>query len=184
MTRPVVVFDINGVLADVRKRSAHRPYGLRADLIIPSGQNVYMRPHLQLFANYILNMSQSPPIEQAPLFTIWTSRKQENAYMIEQYFESNFNLRFPLKLHGEDCIEYSGFHPLKDVRILRSKLGGALGRDAHVIFVDNSPERIKLDSNSTIVPVETFDSAYGETKRGLGGVIADLHSALLAIKNK
>lgn len=176
----VVVIDINGVMADVRKKAERKPRKLQPDLFIPSGQAVFIRPHLTEFSNYIRNMQSHPGSNVK--FVLWTSRKKVNAEPIEKYFSHNYDLQFVRYFHGEDCDEYDGFHPIKNVRVIRSKMN--LNPLTSVIFVDNSPEKIRLDDHSIVVSVHTFDAAsYSKTHPdhpGLPDVIARLHSQILA----
>lgn len=175
-TRPVVVvLDINGVLADVRKKSAAKPKGIQADLHIPSGQSVYMRAHLKEFSNYVRNLVARVPNMKV---VMWTSRKADNALAIEEYLRDVHGLEPEFYMHGEDCRERSGFQPIKDVRILRRRLGSVDGYNCHVVFVDDSPEYIKLDDDSEAVSVVPYDVVDGERGCGIIGVVTDLHHTL------
>jgi len=147
-----VVLDINGVLADVRKKSESVPDGIGHDLVIPSGQRVYMRPHLLELCNYLYNITLHDPKVKV---VMWTSRKKINAEPIEEFLASKFGLKPSVYLHGDDCKQFSGFHPVKDAHILRRNMGCEVG---HVVFVDDAPERIKLDHGSEAIRVKSFDA--------------------------
>lgn len=148
-----IVLDINGVLADVKKKCAPAPQEVPVDLVIPSGQKVYMRPHLDEFFNFLNNMRIAHPKLRVAM---WTSRKFINAKPIEVKIRKDCDFMADIYLHGEDCQEYQGFHPIKDVQILRSKL--KLAANERVLFIDDSPERIKLDSFSKVIGIKTFSA--------------------------
>ena len=155
----IVVLDINGVLADVRKKNDPASRDVPVDLVIPSGQKVYLRPQLDKFFNFLNNMKAIHP---GLRIVMWTSRKAINADPIEQRIMKDHDFVPEVYMHGEDCKEYQGFHPLKDSRILRNKLH--LGSRDRVVFVDDSPERIKLDKFSQVMPIQTFSAGQYEDK--------------------
>ena len=146
----LIVLDINGVLGEVRKsRVAHKV----PDVVLPTRQVFYSRPDVGFF---LWTCSLKGPV------ALWTSRKQVNAAPIEQYLKDKQKLGHDtICLHGEDCPRVINFRPIKDVSILRRKYPQYAKE--HVIFVDDSPEKIILDSNSQIVKVQTYnagDSCY------------------------
>lgn len=168
MTSLTIVLDINGVLANVRKKSDGAPDGVEHDLVIPSGQRVYMRPHLLEFCNYLHNITRDNPGIKV---VMWTSRKRVNAEPIERYLSDKYRLDPFLYLHGEDCEQLSGFHPVKDSEILKRKMRYNAG---HVVFVDDAPERIKLDCHSETLGVNSYDAAKPDSGGGLINVICAL----------
>ncbi|MDR3540735.1 MAG: NIF family HAD-type phosphatase [Desulfosporosinus sp.] len=148
----IIVLDINGVLADVHKKSVAAPKGIKHDLVIPSGQKVYMRPHMIEFCNYLANLvSQNP---YSIKVAIWTGRKKVNAEPIERYIAETFGLEMHHYFHGDDCHFFEGCHPIKDIAILRKTM---VAPDDHVVFVDDSADRIKLDRNSEAIKAIPFD---------------------------
>lgn len=156
----IIVLDINGVLADVRKKCDPAPGDVPVDLVIPSGQKVYLRPHLDELFNFLGNMKASHP---GLRIAMWTSRKAVNAEPIEERIRKDHEFVPEVYMHGEDCKEYQGFHPLKDSRILRSRMH--LGGRDRVVFIDDSPERIKLDRFSQVLPIQTFSAGqYGDNE--------------------
>lgn len=162
MPSTIIVLDINGVLADVRKRSCR---DCAHDLTIPSGQRVYMRPRLHEFCD-ALRMLCGDTSE----IVLWTSRKRVNAEPIERLLADEYGLRAKAYLHGEDCRHMVGFHPVKDAATVRRIMRRE--GSCRVVFVDDSPERIRLDRDSTAIRVRTYDAADRDrTWSGLGDVI-------------
>lgn len=105
---------------------------------------------------------------------LWTSRKEINAAPIEQYLEycGYLHTKTP-RLHGEDCKSIVNYHPIKDVYLLRTKYPQY--DNEHIIFVDDSPNRIIIDANSEVVAVNTYNAARERT------IDRDLASALRKI---
>lgn len=154
MKNVTFVLDINGVLADVRKKSAPRvPYD--PDLTIPSGQAVYMRPRVSLFCERLSDIVENHPEIKV---VVWTSRLKANAEPIERYLRDRYGLEAQAYLHGEDCRSYCGYHPQKSAAVLRELVPEA----GHVVFVDDSPKRLALDPDSEAIEVPTYDALRHE----------------------
>ena len=109
---PVLVLDINGVLADVRKRRERRPWGRQPDLVLHNGQPVYLRPGVAAFLAAVSRLRAQS--------VLWTSRRAENARPIEELLSVVAPEWRPTNcLHGEDCRYTRNFKPQKDSRTLR-----------------------------------------------------------------
>lgn len=145
----VLVLDINGVLACIPRHSVHPKPTIKHDLVLPSNQKVYIRPHMEEFISFIK--------DRGCYLVMWTSRKKVNAEPIEAFLHSKYGLSASMYLHGEDCIETRDFHPVKDSRILRKLLPAHL-RSSKIIFVDDESYRIKGDSRTIRINAETFDA--------------------------
>jgi len=159
----VVVLDINGVLADVRKKHAARPACRHFDLMLPSGQPVYFRPGIETLATYLTNNFRERTV-------LWTSRKAENAFPIENELYYRYGFRFARYLHGEDCACVVHYHPLKDANTLFRIMNLSPQKDV-VVFVDDHVDRIDAGSrqrqqqkqnNVVLVPIETYDAKVDE----------------------
>lgn len=144
-----VVLDINGVLADVRKKYEKTPVRRPCDLIIPSGQKVYIRPGIERLFNFLNNMNESVKV------VVWTSRKRVNADpILMRLAAAEYDLRPMLYLSGEDCPSCYDYHPVKEAHIVRQRL--RLDPSSRIVFLDDNPDYLRLDSCSTVLPVKTY----------------------------
>jgi hypothetical protein len=168
---PVVVLDINGVLADVRKK-AHPaiPAGLYAAsdvFIIPNGQHVYLRPGIVEFLRSVIGLIR----QKGGMVGIWTSRMQRNADPIVDWILSRVNadrntapLQFDFCLTGESCTSrpdpLGGPRPLliKNVARLRTLLTYWVDRHAGVLFLDDNIDTLVLDSSSWFMQMRTYNA--------------------------
>jgi hypothetical protein len=174
-----IVLDINGVLADVRKmRAPPVSSSLQCDLVIPSGQKVYMRPDIDLLFKFFYAYRDRMQI------VLWTSRKKVNAKPIENLLRERYGFEPSLYLHGEDCKDHFGYHPGKNSSIVRREM--RLKNTDQIIFVDDSPERIIADANTRIVKMKTFCCSYatseGEDRLELAKVASSIHRIINNIK--
>lgn len=152
----LLVLDINGVLGDVRKRSAPTVRHRVPDLTLPNGQPFYLRPSARYFMERCHSLGT---------VALWTARKEINARPIENYLEELGCLRpHDVRMHGEDCGLIVNFHPIKDVCALRLKYPQF--KDEYVIFVDDSPENIMADPHSSLFPVHTYTAMKDTTLTG------------------
>jgi len=142
----IVVVDINGVLGDVCRFPVQ---GRKADVMLANGQYFYMRPGAVKFIDGLIDLVGLSRI------IVWTSRVRRNAMPIERLFEEELALHFQHTLHGEDCAEYVGYHPIKNVEVIRKCIGA---KNAHIVFVDNHPDFVKVDDNSTVLHTMTYDA--------------------------
>ena len=142
----VVVLDINGVLGIVTKV---RMFNKTPDAVLPSKQYFYQRDYVEATFKSI-----SDAIGHNGRIVIWTSRLRKNAEPIERLLPHKYISAY---FHGEDCPTNIGFHPIKNAKNLRYKLG--IPESDHIIFVDDSPKYIMGDDNSSIVAVETCNES-------------------------
>lgn len=176
----VVVLDINGVLADVRKKHSARPIRRPPDLMLPSGQPVYFRPGIETLATYLCDRFRGRTV-------LWTSRKANNAFPIEKELYYKYGFQFSAYLHGEDCARIVQYHPLKDPKTLFKLMNLSPQRDV-VLFVDDHADRIEGitsagDRHSSaflpavLVPVETYDAKIEEEENEINGGIGGDNAA-------
>lgn len=145
----VVVIDVNGVLGDVRKMRAALSGRTPDAFLCSSNQVFYWRPGA---VEFLKRLKSIPNI----CLVLWTSRLRKNAAPIEAQLQAS--QYFHAMLHGEDCEERrDGFHPLKDVRILRRYFEEI--RNAVIAFVDDKPQYVSLDPASFAVRCATYDAA-------------------------
>lgn len=167
----LLVLDMNGLLADVRKTSApivhHRP----ADLVLPNRQRVYLNPTCGECIQSLFTMPNSKVV-------MFTSRLRKNALPVEQLLRANFPLYQPFaSLYGEHCdavCPNEPLHPMKtlDAVLRHTKLPDLKPSD--VVFMDDHPHRIR-SQGAICVPVETFDARYEKmTAAFLGAAIKRL----------
>lgn len=135
----IVILDINGVLGEVSK-NRHKAL---PDAYLPSGQVFYRNPYAFTFLESLFRL--------CPNVVLWTSRKKCNAEKIESLFS---DFKFRTKLHLEDCNSYAGWHPIKDVAVLRERL--CLPVTTPITFIDDNPQYIRLDENSGIIHCPSF----------------------------
>ena len=182
----IVVLDINGVLADVRRHEAPRiNERIRVpDVMLPNKQRVYLNPAcLDLFQWLD---SQTPNV----VTVMFTSRAERNAMPIETLLRDKFvQYRPVLSLHGEDC-GHGGcagepWRPQKSSHVVTRRIGGSSpsgGRSSIVIFVDDNPERLVLGVGSKACPgVTTYDAlkvSASEAKANMATVIANLEKMI------
>ncbi len=151
----VYVLDINGVLADVRRRDNR----LHASLVMSNGQRVYLRPGLRELVDYLLPLKTSG----TAVFALWTSRTRENAAAIERLFSDAtcgaFDRLVPryMRFYGEDCSKPrpGTFKPVKSAMTMRRRL---LQDDDEIVFIDDSPLSIEHDAMSRCLIVKTYEA--------------------------
>lgn len=144
----LIVLDINGVLGDVRKPRDMVVRHRAPDVFLPNRQPFYLRKNAGWFMQQCYHFAH---------VALWTSRTRHNAWPIEDYFVNcGFLHSSTLCMHGEDCRSSVNFRPIKEAAILRQKYP-QFARE-HIVFVDDSPQKIELDGNSEIVEVHTFNA--------------------------
>lgn len=163
----VVVLDINGVLANVRKRySTPVPSGVFSKKEIyqmPNGQMVYLRPGALDFIRAIRSVDV--------FLIIWTSRLYKNALPVVQWLNSCFQHNFETTLGicdammtGEDCLQIErseregGPLLIKSIKSVRHKFQISISSLMHVFFVDDEPNNLSLDEYSSYLPFARFDA--------------------------
>jgi hypothetical protein len=172
----VIVFDINGVLADVRKK--HMPvipeglYPLQNVFEMPNGQMVYLRPNILLFLQQTFTFLRNNNI----MVGIWTSRLERNAIPIIDWIVDELNklqhpndkyLNFDFVLTGEHCKTlYDSSHAarnnvpilIKSINTLRQTLKTKITQETKVLFLDDNPDYLELDSSSWFFRFNTYDA--------------------------
>lgn len=162
----LVVIDINGVLGEVTKKKIESRE--TADAILPSGQRFYLNPYSKWFLDTLMdNLGASSLI-------LWTSRLRKNARPIEQIAPMCYT-HFVTMLHGEDCVQNKdvGYHPVKQVSVLRDRLPPWL-KDETIIFVDDSPKYVETDIKSFVLGCESY-SAKDDNHWNLEEIISRFH---------
>lgn len=172
MSRTVVVLDINGILADVRRREAANVVGRMPDVILPNGQRAYMHPKMHDFMQALCNL---PEVE----LILYTSRLERNAIALEDMIEKsveNTAKKMPIryKLHGEQClppVSSERFHPRKSIGVVTALLRC---EERDVLFVDDHPHRI-VAGNARTLKVEPYDALRSvETSHHLGEAMREI----------
>lgn len=163
----VVVLDINGVLADIKKQHTRdRSPGRPADFVVPgTGQKVYFRPGLHEFARRLSRLRSSCGV----VVVSWTSRRSHNALSVEAVLRRSYGLVTDAALHGEDSrgLGLTGYRPRKSASVVRDvvgRLGHGAGR-FDILFVDDSPAKILRDPESTVLPVRTYNASIDSSVR-------------------
>lgn len=162
----VIVLDINGVLADVRRPGTHRVFTRQTPDVFTgnSRQPVYFRPWLSQFFQGLRQISR----DTGAIVITWTSRTPENAEPIERAFDS-MGLVVAMHLHGDDCMYKVGFRHMKDATTVRLKCG--LSGNSTILFCDDNPERVL---GGTVVPVETYDIVSDSNDHVLQDLLIEL----------
>ena len=161
MKPSVVVLDLNGILADVRRKEAPPVVDRKPDVILPNGQKSYLNPGWKRFLKGVLMIPKVRVV-------LYTSRLKKNSEPIERLLMPELMCVTAL-MHGEDCLEPTSrtgnerFHPTKSV----DKICEAVGcKPGDVVFIDDNPHRIILESRihkgecAHVVKVETYDSLH------------------------
>ena len=154
-----VVLDLNGVLADVRKKDSPAVMHRQPDVVLLNGQKVYVHPHAEEFLSWVSNI-------MGVRVVTYTSRLERNAVPVEQFIGSRMSAAGytafvpDVRLYQADCsmvTQHNGeTRPLKLMSTVRDK-GQSHGR---VIFVDDHPERIVMrPGEAMIVNTRTFNAA-------------------------
>lgn len=172
MCETVVVLDLNGVIADIRRREA-APVSENPDVILPNGQKAYFHPSSIPFLMMLLGW-------RSKIQTVfYTSRTAHNAKPVEDYVEKNIGkhlFSFIITLHGEDCLPpvpsaggIERFHPIKTVNAVISRCPTA----KRVIFMDDHPNRIQTSQSSmatcmeiVFIRVGQFDASKSDDTKG------------------
>lgn len=141
----IVVLDINGVIADIRKRGARKPDDRQPDVMLPSGQPVYFRPGVEDFLRSLKRWQ----------VVLWTSRRAVNAKPVEDALRREYRFVPGAYMHGEDCGQYQGYHPVKDASAARMCIHAPAQEP--VMFVDDNPQYV-TGNDSYIVQVPTYDT--------------------------
>lgn len=147
----VVVLDLNGILADVRRREAAPVLHRKSDVVLPNGQKAYMHPHCLKFLHAILALDGVRVV-------LYTSRLKHNSEPIERLL-SPYISQVAAVLHGEECDEpdrgaigSDRFHPIKTIgAVVDALIAGGAHRSNDpmtVIFLDDNPHRIRVASQS------------------------------------
>jgi hypothetical protein len=156
----VIVLDLNGLLADVRRKEAPSVNFRKPDATLPNGQRAYLNPNWRGFLSSVLSMGPSVRV------VMYTSRLAKNSEPVEKLLQPEI-LGVHSILHGEDCLppKYGAvgsekFHPLKTVDAVLRAVAGC--KSSNVIFVDDNPHRILLNGGERIVKVKTYDALADE----------------------
>lgn len=156
-----VVLDINGVLADVRRKEAPPVTHKRPDVVLPNRQKAYMHPCCGRFLQWLCD-SGIPVV-------LFTSRTSRNAAPLESALSRLCPSFRPVRtLHGEDCGDShcpgERWRPMKSAAAVVRALGWPAGDAPRLLFVDDHPERIDL-RGARAVRVETYDAACPSDQR-------------------
>ena len=147
----ILVLDINGVLADVRKIGTDGPKNRGPDAITQqSQQQVYLRPGLRDFISGLSRKDMQ--------IVLWTSRLSRNSWAIEYELRKR-GLRPHKTLHGEDCIHKQDVYPVKDIDTVRKACG--VPSNTTVVFCDDHPDRV---IGGICIPVATYDAMTDENE--------------------
>jgi len=156
---PVVVLDLNGILADVRRKEAPRVDGRDPDVVLPNGQKAYMNPGWRRFVRFVLSIPRVRVV-------LYTSRLRKNSEPVERLMQPEI-LMVSAILHGEQCLPPSGFerfHPIKSAAAVVREVG-CLPSD--LIFMDDNPHRIDLGADGgrdiRVIKIRTYDARAERT---------------------
>jgi hypothetical protein len=150
------VFDLNGVLVDVRKKEQEQP-DKDPIIILRSGQKIYERPYLYKLVDRIKWLKRRMDIR----FVIYTSRLSRNAIPIEDYIKHKYGLESDMSFYGEDCIPQNRIEMMKDMDMLLGRLGTE-HNGRKVWIYDDHPEKYKNNNNKKskveFIKVTTYDA--------------------------
>jgi hypothetical protein len=119
--KKVVVLDINGIVADIRRREACAVRDRAPDTVLPNGQKVYLHPRAGDFLRWVSGLRNVDVVT-------YTSRLKHNAEPVEALLDSiasvpsapphEFKFRPVVRLYGENCKpagtdKEDPFHPVK-----------------------------------------------------------------------
>jgi hypothetical protein len=164
----VVVLDINGILADIRRREAPLVTDKDPDAILPNGQKAYMHPLCHQFLHSLLDLPNVTVV-------LYTSRLKHNSEPVERLLEPEIR-KVAAVLHGEDCLGpdlnapgTEKYHPRKTSTAVTS---AAKCREEDIIFVDDNPHRIVTERKAArAIKAGTFDARRPrETQEHLASV--------------
>jgi hypothetical protein len=149
--KPLIVVDINGVLADVRK-TAHTIKNERGDFYLPNGQQVFINP----FCKGLIDL-----ISMHADYIIYTSRLRKNAEPILSYIFAIWpNLHHPIGLiTGEDCPirkDDDNNRPIKTIHPLLKYTRQPFNY-TNFIFIDDNIQYISCE-NSHKIQTYTYDA--------------------------
>lgn len=168
----IIVLDINGVVADVRRREAVAVRGRAPDAVLPNGHKVYLHPRVDRFLKWL------SALEHVSVVT-YTSRLQRNAEPIESLIGET-HIKPIARLYGEDCMpagtdRNDPFHPIKTIDAVLSRVAS---QPSDILFVDDHPSRIKT-GGAAVVQVRTYDAANSGTECFIYDVVRDIQSQLV-----
>lgn len=182
----VIILDINGVLADVRKiQMPEVPPGYfhSKDIYnMPNGQIVYLRPGIIPVLSDVIKKTRETNLS----IGIWTSRLRKNALPILQFLESQILLYrnngmmprqnpkyiqpprctlFDFCLTGESCVVVPNSDPtqppamLKSIAHFRDMTRYQIKPDCKLLFFDDSKIKlIDVDANTSIQECSTYNA--------------------------
>lgn len=143
---PIIVLDINGVLADVRRREAPPVTDRAPDVVLPNRQKAYLHPNCKTFLEWLAASQQHVGV------VMFTSRTCKNAACLEEILSALCPALRPIAvLHGEDCkgkmCPGESWHPMKSASAVYDACSRNARAPTKMLFVDDHPERINLDSD-------------------------------------
>ena len=155
MSAVTVVLDINGVLADVRRREAPPVSRRKPDVVLPNRQKAYMHPCCAIFLQWLCD-SRVPVV-------LFTSRTSRNAAPLESAMARLCPAFKPVyTMHGEDCegscCPEESWRPMKSADMVVRALRWPSETTKHLLFVDDHPDRIKL-GDARVVGVSSYNAA-------------------------
>lgn len=159
MNKKIVVLDLNGILADIRRREAPVVRSRMPDVVLPNGQKAYLHPRAGDFLRWLSNLNDSVDV------ITYTSRLRRNAEPVESLLTSlmkgnptvqrpnNHHRHAPLfmaKLHGEDCKPAGTnrddpFHPVKTLDAVMRAVSAA----RHQIAMENTLPPLVIPRSSS-----------------------------------
>lgn len=151
----VIVFDINGVLADVcnlKNLCVHQ----HPNLTLNNRQAVFFRPYINLLFSAL-------SIAQKYCFIFfWTSRQEKNATPIVEYIIQHYQFSPDMLLTGENCDRKIGRRPAKNAGIIEKMTNI---EQKNIIFFDDDVE--KIFGHSLVFHVNKFNQSEYEKKLSL-----------------
>lgn len=155
----VVVLDLNGILADVRRKEAPHVNDRDPDVVLPNGQKVYMNPGWRRFMRFVLSI---PGVR----VVLYTSRLRKNSEPVERLMQPEI-LMVSAILHGEQCLppsHFERFHPIKSAAAVVREVGCL---PSELIFMDDNPHRIDMDVEGgegvRVIKIRTYDARVERT---------------------
>jgi hypothetical protein len=186
----VVVLDMNGIVADIRRREACAVKNRTPDVVLPNGQKAYLHPRAGDFLRWVAGL------ENAVVVT-YTSRLRHNAEPVEALLDlvaagGNPKRFEPVaRLYGEDCKpagtnRNDPYHPVKTLdavlravhnvhNVHKTALDDVQGQN--VVFVDDHANRIESE-NARVVHAGRYDAAIADTENLILKTAQDLRDQL------
>lgn len=159
----VLVLDINGILADIRRKEEPPIINRKPDALLPNGQKAYLHPHYKEFIKWLHSI---------PMTTVvtYTSRLRKNAEPVEALFDQVVGPSWTVaRLYGENCKPAGSnasdpLHPVKTLTAVIDALKPQI--PPNVIFIDDNPERIE-NRGAPVYRAMPYDAKYADSANNL-----------------